>query len=202
MFLNDEILKHGYSFLNEADDDENNEEHPENEKGDEPTESDSDMNNNDDNQDNNSDDNQNDDNGDQDGGSDDDMSMDMDDDGSGDQDSGADTLSSEAGSDDTKSNPLEGMKKKKLLKDYRKLMTMYDDAVNSLSFINYSALSPNEKKIFNYLEKKIKITEDNIDIVVKDEYEIISYVRLLKLYLYFKLQLKTFSDIIKEFIKE
>ena len=189
MFLEHEFKKpNNYSFLTEAEDDENNEANPENQTGDEPTEGDADMEGGDESQDLE----------DAMGGEGEEGFGEEGDDGMG----GDVTTSDEAGDDDTKSNPLEGMKKKKLLKDYRNLMNLYDDTINSLSYINYSALSPNEKKIFNYIEKRIKVAEENIDIVVKDEYEVISYPRLLKLFIYFKLQLKTFADIVKEFIKE
>lgn len=134
----------------------------------------------------------------------DDMNMD-DDMGMGGDDSdeqGDDSTESfEADNDGTKSEPSEGMKKKKLLQDYRQLLSIYDDTVNALAYINYGSLSPNEKKIFNYIEDRIKTAGDNINIVVQDQYEVISYVRLLKLYMYFKLQLKTFSDIIKELVE-
>jgi hypothetical protein len=184
MFLNDDDKNNYFSFLTEAEDD--NAEMPE-----EPTESDSDM-----------------------SGGDDGMGEgDMGDDGSGgmddgmggdDQGSGDDTAASgddSLGGDDGASqiDPQEAIKKRMIFNDYKKLLNLIDDLSNAVSYINYDELSPDAKKIFNFIERKMSLNQESIKIILTEKFITMSYRQLLTIYSYMQIATKSYSEMINYF---
>lgn len=189
MFLDTDLLtKYHHNILNEADNDEND-------SGDEPTEDDAEMSLSNETGIDNNDDN---------GGDDqsaDDGSMDA---GGGDTpaDTGTDMGGDDSGSADTGVTVEESLKKQKLFEDYKTLLNVTESLLDSISFINYDGLTDSEKKIFNYIESKMKENHDKLVMIVTQRYRFIDYKELMKLYLYLKLSIKNFTEIIKNFISE
>jgi hypothetical protein len=167
----------------------------ENQAGDEPMEQDADMSNDGgDQQDGN-----NEDDGDMDG-------MDMGDGGDGENGDGGESSDGGMGgaeSYDTGDNsvdPKEAPKKKVLFNNFKKILSISDDIINSISYINSNEMSPDTKKIFNYMEKKITENHKKIVSIMTSQFTVMSYRQLMTLYLYCKMTVQSYVEIVNDYI--
>lgn len=134
---------------------------------------------------------------------------DEEDEGEGEEDMGDDMgeenedMSAEDGMDESSPEEAEEVfKKRRLLQDYRDMYNTVIELRNAVTFINYNGLSDNEKKVFNFLEIKMKENQDKLNIVITEQFNKLSYKKLMTIYMYIKMSVKSYSDLIKEFIND
>lgn len=187
MFLDDITYKNNH-FLSEAENDE------EVKKEDEPMEEDSNMDLKNDETQNNDEDNES---------SNDENSSNMEDipsdDIDGEDSSTNDESSGDIGSSST-TDISEINKKRALYRDYKDLMEITNDLMNAISTIPYENLSDDTKKIFNFIEIKMKENYEKLRIIMTEQYNILKYKDLMKLYLFLKMSIKSYNDLIKYFV--
>jgi hypothetical protein len=119
------------------------------------------------------------------------------DDDLGGEDGGGD---SEDGGGDSEMSPDEAMKKRKLFGEYKNLLQLTDELLNSINFIDVATFTPNEKKIYQFLQDKMKSTKEKIRIITIEQFSKMPYKQLLTLFLYLKMSVKSYTDIINEII--
>lgn len=91
-------------------------------------------------------------------------------------------------------------KKRALYRDYKDLMEITNDLMNAISTIPYENLSDDTKKIFNFIELKMKENYEKLRIIMTEQYNILKYKDLMKLYLFLKMSIKSYNDLIKYFV--
>lgn len=98
-------------------------------------------------------------------------------------------------------NVKDTFKKRKLFDDYKNLLELYQNLINSISLIPYRELSEDAKKIFIFVERKINENNEKLKIIIMEQYFNIEYKELLTLYIYLKIAAKNFTEIIKNFVE-
>jgi len=92
--------------------------------------------------------------------------------------------------------PTEALKKQKLFTEYRNLLHVMETAMESSEHIDYYSMSEDGKKIFNYLERKMNENHDKLILIMTEQYSKLPYSQLLTLYMYAKITVKSYSDIL------
>lgn len=95
------------------------------------------------------------------------------------------------------SNISDATKKLHLYKDYKDILDLYEKLINCFSLINFKELSDDTRKIFKYLNQKVNENYDKLNIIMLEKFSSLNYADLLKLYLYFKLNITSASEILK-----
>lgn len=97
-------------------------------------------------------------------------------------------------------DPKEAPKKKILFENFKKILSLSDEIINSISYLNYNNMSNDVKKIFNYMENKITNNHKKIILIMTSQFNVMSYKQLMTLYLYCKMTIQTYVEIIDNYL--
>jgi hypothetical protein len=98
-------------------------------------------------------------------------------------------------------DPDDAMRKRRLFTDYKELLDLTNELINTLSYINTSNFTESEERIIAFLESKLKDNKEKLRIILIEQFPTMEYKQLLTLYIYFKMTVKDFSDLIVHFMK-
>ena len=107
--------------------------------------------------------------------------------------------SGDSGLDGDSEGSEDALKKRRLFQDYKDLYFMMDELIDLTVTIPYNNLSSDSKKIFNFIENKMKENFDKIKIIITEKFSSLEYKELLTLFLLLKHSTKSYSELIQYF---
>lgn len=127
--------------------------------------------------------------------------MDMGDEGGGDP---SGEMSMDGGTDPSMggaaapTNVKDVFKKRKLFNDYKELLEVIDNVMESSNKILLKNLPDDAQKIYTFIRDKMEENKQKIIIIMTEQYLLLSYQQLLTLYMYLKIATKSYTDIVKQ----
>jgi hypothetical protein len=121
----------------------------------------------------------------------------------GDSSDGSDSEDGSLDGDSSSEDPQqveESIKKKRLYKEYKNLLYLVDDLITSLSNLDFKDMSKNESKIYLFIDKKMDESQKKMRFIMTEQFPTKSYKELLTLFMYFKVQTKSYAELIDRLI--
>lgn len=98
-------------------------------------------------------------------------------------------------------DPKEAMKRRRLFDDYKNLYQLVDELITTIDYINCKNFTPSERKIFFFLEEKMKENKEKLRIILIEQFTKAEYKSLLTMFIYFKMSIKNYGDIVNKFLE-
>lgn len=111
--------------------------------------------------------------------------------GAGDQAAGGDPAA-------TPTNVKDVFKKRKLFKDYKDLLEVVDDILETTSKIIAKDLPEDVRKVFTFIRDKMRENREKLIIILTEQYLVLPYQQLLTLFIYLKIATKNYTEMVSK----
>lgn len=99
------------------------------------------------------------------------------------------------------SNNQDDTKKLKLFNDYNMLLNTTESIISFSNNINKSQFSETELRVFKEIEVKVDDFYNKLKDIIINQYEKLEYTKLLTLFIYLKMGILNYSEILNKFIE-